>query len=588
VLDVVGTPIDDALVVAWRERALRAGARLGWPVRQAIARRHAGGVLLAITAPLDLLFSATEVNEWALCASLVERDPKRWGGLQEALVAAAAADEEGAAPAPGPPPVIEESAAFARFERLGSLECRPRLRALVEAAASHGLRLVLDDSELTLGTGVGGRSFPLTDLPAVADVPWDGLRDIPTAMVTGSNGKTTTVRLLAACARANGWQAGYNCTDGVFIDDEVLAAGDYSGPAGARMVLREPRTQAAVVETARGGILRRGIAVSQADVAVVTNVSSDHFGEYGIDDLAGLADTKLSVAAVVAPQGMLVLNADDPQLRARAGGLAQRFGRCPPFGWFALDADQATLVDARADGASTCGVRQGRLSLSHRGGEHDLGAVSAMPLTIGGVAAYNVANLAAAALGAVTLGIPAAVISSVFARFGAQLTDNPGRMMRFDVAGARVLIDYAHNPDGLRGLLSVAQHLRGGAGRLCVLLGHAGNRKDADIEELAQVAARFRPDLVVVKENEAQLRGRAPGEVPRIIRDTLKRSGLPESALPVCNTEVEAARYALDWARPGDVLVFPMHSQIARGAVVAMLESTRPGSRQPTDLRPGN
>jgi UDP-N-acetylmuramyl tripeptide synthase len=106
-------------------------------------------------------------------------------------------------------------------------------------------------------------------------------------------------------------------------------------------------------------------------------------------------------------------------------------------------------------------------------------------------------------------------------------------MMRFDVAGARVLIDYAHNPDGLRGLRSVAQHLRGGACRLCVLLGHAGNRKDADIEELAQVAARFRPDLVVVKENEAQLRGRAPGEVPRIIRDTLKRSGLPESALPM-------------------------------------------------------
>ncbi len=246
-LDVVGTPIDDALLVAWRERALRAGARLGWPVRQAIARRHAGGVLLAITAPLDLLFSATEVNEWALCASLVERDPKRWSGLQEALVAAAAADEEGAGPAPAPQPVIEESAAFARFERLGSLECRPRLRALVEAAASHGLRLVLDDSELTLGTGVGGRSFPLTDLPAVADVGWDGMRDIPTAMVTGSNGKTTTVRLLAACARANGWQAGYNCTDGVFIDDDVLATGDYSGPAGARMVLREPRTQAAII-----------------------------------------------------------------------------------------------------------------------------------------------------------------------------------------------------------------------------------------------------------------------------------------------------------------------------------------------------
>jgi cyanophycin synthetase len=580
VLDVVGTAIDDALLDAWRGRALRAGARLGWTVRQAIARRHAGGVLLAITAPLDLLLLATEVNEWALCASLVERDPLRWSGLQEALVAAAAAaedgtSEDGASPAAELTPVIEESAALARFERLDSAEGLPKLRALIEAAASHGLRLVLDDSELTVGTGVGGRSFPLAALPADADVRWNELRDIPTALVTGSNGKTTTVRLLAACARANGWQAAYNCTDGVFIDDDVLATGDYSGPAGARMVLRERRTQAAIIETARGGILRRGIAVSQADVAVVTNVSSDHFGEYGIDDLAGLADTKLSVAAVVAPQGMLVLNADDPQLRARAGGLAARFGRCPPLGWFALDADRITLRDARANGASTCGVRNGRLLLSHQGGEYDLGLVSAMPLTIDGIAAYNVANLAAAALGAVTLGIPAAAISSAFARFGTRLTDNPGRMMRFDVAGAQVLIDYAHNPEGLRGLLSVAEHLRGGSGRLCLLLGHAGNRRDADIEELARLAAGFRPDLVVVKENDAQLRGRAPGEVPRILRNELKRSGLPESALPVCNTEVEAARYALDWARPRDVLVFPMHSQTARAAVMVMLESMR-------------
>ena len=532
-------------------------------------------MLLAITAPIDQLMLATEVNEWALCASLVERDPLRWNGLHGALIAAAEAAGDGAGPAQGLAPVIEETAALARFERIGSLEGRPSLRALIEEAASRGLRWLVDDSEVTLGTGVGGGSFTLAAQPAAADVRWEELHDVPTALVTGSNGKTTTVRLLAACARAHGWRAGYNCTDGVFIDDDALAAGDYSGPAGARLVLRDRRTEAAIIEAARGGILRRGIAVSQADVALVTNVSSDHFGEYGIDDLAGLADTKLSVAAVVAPQGLLVLNADDPQLRERARGLATRFGRCPALGWFALDADQVSLIDYRAHGASTCGVRSGRLCLSHRGGEHDLGPVSAMPLTIGGSAAYNVANLAAAALAAVALGIPAAEISSVFARFGARPTDNPGRLMRFDAAGAKVLIDYAHNPEGLRGLLSVAAHLRDGAGRLCLLLGHAGNRQDADIEELARVAARFRPDLVVVKENDAQLRGRAPGEVPRIIRNELKRSGLPESALPVCDSEVEAARYALDWARPHDVLVFPMHSRTARTAVIVMLENLR-------------
>src|SRR6202030_2520659 len=176
-----------------------------------------------------------------------------------------------------------------------------------DAAAAHGLPHVVDESDLTLGAGAGGRSYALTALPDAADVSWQELRDIPTAIVTGSNGKTTTVRLLAACARAHGWHAGYNCTDGVFLDDEVLATGDYSGPAGARMVMRERRTEAAILETARGGILRRGIAVSQANTALITNVSSDHFGEYGIHDLAGLAEVKLAVAAAVAPDGLLVV-----------------------------------------------------------------------------------------------------------------------------------------------------------------------------------------------------------------------------------------------------------------------------------------
>jgi cyanophycin synthetase len=573
VLDLVGVPVDDGLIGAWGDRVEREGKRLVWVDRRSVARRHAGGTSLAIAAPYDQLFLATEVNEWAVCSALLERDPARWNGLEGLLVAEAQQAAENAANrAAEIAPVIEESAAFARFERLSSLESHPQLRTLLDAAARRGLPHVLDESELTLGAGVGGRNFSLAALPRVADVPWEELRDIPTAIVTGSNGKTTTVRLIAACARAHGWHAGYNCTDGVFLDDEALATGDYSGPAGARMVMRERRAQAAILETARGGILRRGIAVSQADTAVITNVSSDHFGEYGIDDLAGLADVKLAVAAAVGPDGLLVLNADDPQLPAQADSLVRRLGHRPPLGWFAVDPDQRMLREYRRRGDSTCGVCEGRLQLSHGGVEHDLGPIALMPLSMGGVAAYNIANMAGAALAASALGIAPTTIAEVLARFGSNLADNPGRMMRFDVSGVKVLIDYAHNPDGLRGFLKVANHLRGGNGRLAVLLGHAGNRKDTDIEDVARVAAEFRPDLVVVKEDEAHLRGRAPGEVPRIIRTELKRLGFPDSALPVANNEVEAARYALDWARPGDVLALPVHSLSARAAIVAMLE----------------
>jgi UDP-N-acetylmuramyl tripeptide synthase len=350
------------------------------------------------------------------------------------------------------------------------------------------------------------------------------------------------------------------------------------------MVLRESRTQAAVLETARGGILRRGIALSHADVAVITNISSDHFGEYGIDDLEGLADVKFAVAALVAPRGALVLNADDARLRARAARFVGRSGDYSRLGWFALDADQDTLREYRLRGSPTCGVRDGRLYLHHRGLDHDLGVVSGMPLSMDGIATYNVANVAGAALVACLLGIAAPTISAVLGRFGARLEDNPGRMMRFNVGGVTVLIDYAHNADGLRGFLRVADHLRSaggrsGVGRLGLLLGHAGNRTDADIEELARVAATFRPDLVVVKENETQLRGRAPGEVPQIIRAELLRLGFPESAVPVRSSEVEAARCAIDWSRPGDVLALPLHSAGARTAVVAMLQSQSANTR---------
>jgi UDP-N-acetylmuramyl tripeptide synthase len=571
VLEVVGTAIDDSLLAAWRSKVERAAARLRWADRRSVARRHAGGVSLAIAAPCDQLFLATEINEWAWCAALAEQDPARRVDLEGALVAQAA---EAAANPPYPggdlPPVLEESAAFSRFEQLAALESRPELRALLAAAAARALPYILDESQLTLGAGVGGHSFPLDALPDAARVAWETLRNIPTAVVTGSNGKTTTVRLIAACARAHGWHTGYNCTDGVFLDDEPLAAGDYSGPAGARMVLREARTEAAVLETARGGILRRGIAIARARTAVVTNVSADHFGEYGIHDIAGLADVKLSVAPLVEADGLLVLNADDPELRAQAEALIGRYGYRPPLGWFALDADHAMLLEQRRRGAAVCGVRDARLTLSGGGIEYDLGAIADMPLSFGGIAAYNVANMAGAALAAAALGIAPATIAAVLARFGSSIADNPGRLMQFMVGGVRVLVDYAHNPDGLRGFLQVADH--GRTGRLALLLGHAGNRNDADIEALARVAAGFRPDLVVVKENEAQLRGRAAGEVPRIICAELKRRGLPDSALAVRGSEVEAARHALDWARPGDVLALPVHSSQARATVVALLQ----------------
>ncbi len=576
-LETVAVEPDAALIDGWRARVTRARAKLGWTMPGVVARRHAGGASLALAAPPDQLYTATEVNEWALCATLVARDPARRSDLELSL--AAAALENAGDPALDLPPVLEEEAALGRLVRLASREARPELIRLLDAAAAHSLPYVLDETLLTLGAGMGGHDFELASLPAVAAVPWSALSDIPTAVVTGSNGKTTAVRLLAACAQGHGWQSAYCCTDGVFLGGTALASGDYAGPLGARLVIRERRARCAIVETARGGILRRGIALNHAHVALVTNVSPDHFGEYGIDDLEGLADVKLSVAGLLGPEGLLVLNADDRQLVAKAPDLARRFGRSPLIGWFALDADAALLSAHRERGGATCGVRAGRLRLSRGGAEHDLGAVSAMPLSVDGSARYNIANLAGVALVAESLGVPPASIAAVFARFGSSVADNVGRMMRFERGGVRILVDYAHNVEGLRGLLEVAEHLRARSGRLGTLLGHAGNRQDAEIEALARVAAGFHPALVVVKENEAHLRGRAPGEIPRIIHAALLKAGVPESALPVRMSELEAVQCALDWARPGDVLALPVHSSAARAAVLELLAARSGGRR---------
>jgi UDP-N-acetylmuramyl tripeptide synthase len=575
VLETVGVNVDEPLLAGWRDRVERARRHLGWDhpgsarSPAVVARPHAAGASLALQAPLDQLFTATELNEWAWCATVHEREPARWANVMQALLEDYLADAQD--PADVVPPVLEESAALARLSQRVARERRPDIVALIEAATARGVCHMLDEAALTLGAGTGGRTWALDTLPSPDSVPWPGLRTIPIAAVTGSNGKTTTVRLVAACARAHGWRDGFNCTDGVFIGRECVAAGDYSGPAGTRRVLRDATVEAAVIETARGGILRRGLAIDRADVAIVTNISPDHFGEYGIDDLDGLADTKLSIAHLVDEGGLLVLNAGDPLLAAKSQHLARRFGRQPALGWFARDYDHPTLLQQRAAGGPCCGVRDGRLRVAHAGAEHDLGAIDGMPLTVSGTATYNVENLAGAALVALQLGIGPATVAGVFARFGLDLADNAGRLMRFDIGGVRVILDYAHNPDGLRGVMRVAQRLRATGGRIGMLLGHAGNRLNADIEELAVVATEFAPDLVVVKEDEGHLRGRQPGEVPALLQNALLKTGMPLASVPICPSEVDAAMMALGWAQPGDALVLLIHAGDARARMLEIL-----------------
>jgi UDP-N-acetylmuramyl tripeptide synthase len=560
-----GLAFDDATLVRWRGNIAVARAALGWPDGAVVVRRHRSGVSLAFAAPLDQLYAATEVNEWAWW-NAVSFSP---GGRREN-------QEQGRHyHAPGHAAAWDIDSAMHTLRTLAAAEANPALVALQAAATAHGLPCLPDDDEVSIGAGAGSRTWPVDALPDPASIDWSALHAVPTALVTGSNGKTTTVRLLAAMARANGWHTAHSCTDGVFFDGRALESGDYSGPTGARTALRQPAAQAAVLETARGGMLRRGLALCHADVAVVTNVSADHFGEYGVHDLDDLAAAKLTIARAIGDDGLLVLNGDDTVLRRQAETLA-----CP-VGWFVQDFDAPLAAEHRARGGATCGVRNGRLLLSDGSAEHDLGAIEVMPLTLGGRAGYNVANAAGAALAARALGISPEAIAETLARFGSGHDDNPGRLQHWRLGALDVYVDYAHNPDGLLGLLhAVGAERRDG--RLAVILGHAGNREDADLRAVAATAAGFGPDLVVLKDIGGYERGRASGDIARIMREALLEAGVADAAIETRLDEVEAARRPLEWARDGDLVVLPVHELGARAKVVALLDTLRA-----IDWRPG-
>lgn len=532
---------------AWREQLQWMLAALSWPVGGIVVDVYASGASLAFVAPEDRLFTATEVNEWAWQSTAVGADPSL-------------------PCAPGHPAAWDCDSAAMTLRLLAKAEIIPALLPLLEAARTHGVPALHDEAMLTLGAGQGGRSWPLDALPATVD--WSALHGIPTVIVTGSNGKTTTVRLVSAICIAARLQSGFNCTDGIFVGGDRVERGDYSGPSGARRVLRDTRVQVAVLETARGGILRRGLAVRHADVAIVTNISEDHFGEYGVHDLARLADAKLVVARALSTSGLLVLNADDPSLLDRAQTRLQRSA------WFARDHAHPSLVAHREAGGNTCGVRNSRLILCVHGAEHDLGDIRDMPLTFSGAAAYNIGNIAAATLAASDIGIAPNMIAAVLAAFGQRREDNPGRLERWRMHGFSVLLDYAHNPDGLHGLLRVASSLRDASmGRLGLLLGQAGNRDDGAIRDLARTAAIARPDRVVLKDLDGYMRGREPGEVPKLLAEELRRAGVAADAILTVLPEVEAAQALIGWARHGDVVVLPVHNLDARAAVGTWLDA---------------
>ncbi len=420
-------------------------------------------------------------------------------------------------------------------------------------------------------------TWPVDSLPDPDGVPWHEAHDVPVALVTGSNGKTTTVRLVAAMASAAGRTPGYSSTDGIFVGRELVDEDDWSGPGGARKVLRDNRVKVAILETARGGMLRRGLGVERAEAAAVTNVAADHIGEYGVEDVRAIAEAKLVVRRALGRSGILVINAEDEVLAASAEAYDL------PLTWFSLDAESPRLLrhlQARGDASV---VEDGRMVIISKGKRAPIIEVSEVPMTLGGAARYNIANALAAIPLAFALGIGIDAVRGALREFDSRSAVNPGRGNFFQLGGVTVLVDFVHNPHGMHALAEMVMMLP--AKRRLIVLGQAGDRDDASIKELVRAACEIPLDRIIIKEMTSYLRGRPAGEVPALIEEQLKALGTPAEKIGRAEDEVSAARKALEWAREGDILILPVHSQ--RAEVLTLIErmisgAWRPGGELPS------
>ncbi len=519
ILDIACTAEEaDRLEAAWEKHLQRMLDAVGWRDCELSVVRLTGGISFGFTAPIDALYAASEIHEWVWAACDAELN---------------GADE----------PDFDE--AVARLNAAIEDEANPELMRLLAAAAEHGVTLLWDDDFASLGHGRYSNTWPVRELPDPAELEWRDFRDVPSGLITGTNGKTTTVRIAAHIARTAGHAVGMSSTDYIAVNDRVVDRDDWSGPGGARNVLREQEVDFAILETARGGLLRRGLGVERADAALINNIAKDHLGDFGSRNLDELLGCKWIVSRAVRDSGKLVLNADDARLVARA---ADYDGEIV---WFALDADNDVIATHANSGGTAYALDGEELFLINAGSRERICAAADIPITLGGAARHNIANALGASAFCWSLGVSVADIRAGLETMSQEA--NPGRGNVYAIEGYTVLVDFAHNPEALEALLDMANRLEPARKALC--FGQAGDRPDDLIRELARSAWQSGLDQVFVSELEKYHRGREAGEVYGVIRDELLQCGALPGQVGHRREEIESLQAAMEWAQPGDLVV---------------------------------
>jgi cyanophycin synthetase len=538
IIDVFVDNIDKQTVVdCWQRQVTRLLTAVNWPNEQVTHRIFEDGVSLALSAPLDALYAATEINEaaWSLTCDELLGHAKNVDHLCQVLVKS--------------------------LVQLIDDEVNPKLLALINRAQAKGAPWLVDDDEFSLGFGRSVEIWPVDQLPDIEQIDWAKYTKVPVAMITGTNGKSTSVRLASEMVKHSGKRCGVTSTDFIRVADTIIDKGDYSGPGGARMLLRNEAVEVALLEVARGGILRRGLSIPRIDAALITNIAEDHLGQYGINTIEGLTATKFVVAKALDDQGTLVLNADDAELVRYAESVDKR--KC----WFSVEQTNPVLVEHLANGGAICFVRDGMMVYQDLQGTDEIIAVNAVPMTFDGAAKHNVQNALGAIALAKSLNIANQSICDGLAEFRSDVNDNPGRGNVFEVDGAKIIMDFAHNEHSMRAIATTTVNMP--SEQKWLMLSSAGDRTDEQIFSMSTAALAMQPNQVVITEVNEYLRGRAPDEVSGLIAQSVKAYGLDESAIHFVPSPLVGAQLIKRKLKPGDLALILVLSE--REEIVKLL-----------------
>lgn len=409
--------------------------------------------------------------------------------------------------------------------------------AVIEVNAAPGLRMHLHPSAGT----PRNVAAPIVDMLFPEGV---GSR-IPIVAVTGTNGKTTTTRLIGHILATMGKVVGMTTSDGISVGGKMIIRGDATGPVSARTVLRDRSVEVAVLETARGGIIRAGLGFDQTDIGIITNISEDHLGIDGVEDLEDMAFVKSLIAETVGREGYVILNAGDLRV-------ANMEKKCRgKVIYFSLEAENIIVRRHLGAGGIAVYVKKGSINVAKGNSATEIISIKDIPCTLSGLAVHNIENVLAATAGCLGLGIPIEIIREGLLNFNVDMKHNPGRLNLYEVGGINILVDYGHNLAGYKSVLATAKGLK--PQKIIGVIGVPGDRQDTAITKVGEVAGQG-CDYIIIKEDN-DLRGRKAGEVAELLRKGVINSGRHKGSVEISLKETNAVLKALDMAEEGDLVV---------------------------------